>query len=80
LQQKSAKQTGKDIPYVDISTADYAAALVQAGLDEGFAGLIAQWDVDASKGALFSEDKTLEKLLGRPTAGLDVAVKQALDH
>ena len=49
-------------------------------LDEGFAGLIAQWDVDASNGALFSEDKTLEKLLGRPTAGLDVAVKQALDH
>lgn len=53
---------------------------MQAGLDEGFAGLIAQWDVDASNGALFSEDKTLEKLLGRPTAGLDVAVKQALSH
>ena len=53
---------------------------MQAGLNEGFAGLIAQWDVDASNGALFSEDKTLEKLLGRPTAGLDVAVKQALDH
>ena len=30
--------------------------------------------------SLFSEDKTLEKLLGRPTAGLDVAVKQALSH
>ena len=74
------KQTGKDIPYVDIPAADYAAALVQAGLDKGFADLIAQWDVDASNGALFSEDKTLEKLLGRPTAGLDVAVKQALAH
>ena len=60
--------------------ADLAAALVQAGLNEGFAGLIAQWDVDASNGALFSEDKTLEKLLGRPTAGLDIAVKQALSH
>ena len=36
--------------------------------------------LDASNGALFSEDKTLEKLLGRPTAGLDVAVKQALAH
>ena len=80
LAAEISKQTGKDIPYVDIPAADYAAALVQAGLDEGFAGLIAQWDVDASNGALFSEDKTLEKLLGRPTAGLDVAVKQALDH
>lgn len=78
LAAEISKQTGKDIPYVDISAEDYAAALVQAGLDSGFAGLIAQWDVDASKGALFSEDKTLEKLLGRPTAGLDVAVKQAL--
>ena len=80
LAAEISKQTGKDIPYVDIPAADYAAALVQAGLNEGFAGLIAQWDVDASNGALFSEDKTLEKLLGRPTAGLDVAVKQALDH
>ena len=78
LAAEISKQTGKEIPYVDIPAEDYAAALVQAGLDAGFAGLIAQWDVDASNGALFSEDKTLEKLLGRPTAGLDVAVKQAL--
>lgn len=80
LAAEISKQTGRDIPYVDIPAADYAAALVQAGLDEGFAGLITQWDVDASNGALFSEDKTLDKLLGRPTAGLDVAVKQALSH
>ena len=80
LAAEISKQTGKEIPYVDIPAEDYAAALVKAGLDAGFAGLIAQWDVDASNGALFSEDKTLEKLLGRPTAGLDVAVKQALSH
>ena len=78
LAAEISKQTGKEIPYVDIPAEDYAAALVQAGLDAGFAGLIAQWDVDASNAALFSEDKTLEKLLGRPTEGLDVAVKQAL--
>ncbi|OOF47041.1 NAD(P)-dependent oxidoreductase [Rodentibacter trehalosifermentans] len=78
LAAEISKQSGKEIPYVDVPAADYAAALVQAGLDAGFAGLIAEWDVDASNGALFSEDKTLEKLLGRPTAGLDVAVKQAL--
>ncbi|MDC2826356.1 SDR family oxidoreductase [Rodentibacter pneumotropicus] len=78
LAAEISKQTGKDIPYVDLPAEDYSAALVQVGLDSGFAGLIAQWDVDASNGALFSEDKTLEKLLGRPTAGLDVAVKQSL--
>ena len=34
------------------AAADYAVALVQVGLGEGFAGLIAQWDVDTSNGAL----------------------------
>ena len=80
LAAEISKQTGKEIPYVDISVEDYTTALVKAGLDEGLAGFIAECDVDASNGALFSEDKTLEKLLGRPTAGLDVAVKQALAH
>ncbi|OOF84941.1 NAD(P)-dependent oxidoreductase [Rodentibacter ratti] len=78
LAAEISKQTSRNIPYVDLPAEDYAEALVQAGLDSDFAGLIAQWDVDASKGALFSEDKTLEKLLGRPTAKLDVAVKQSL--
>ena len=80
LAAEISKQTGKELPYVDISVEDYTTALVKAGLDEGLAGFIAECDVDASNGALFSEDKTLEKLLGRPTAGLDVAVKQALSH
>ena len=80
LAAEISKQTGKEIPYVDISVEDYTTALVKAGLDEGLAGFIAEYDVDASNGALFSEDKTLEKLLGRPIAGLDVAVKQALAH
>lgn len=80
LAAEISKQTGKEIPYVDISVEDYTTALVKAGLDEGLAGFIAECDVDASNGALFSEDKTLEKLLGRPTARLDAAVKQALSH
>lgn len=78
LAAEISKQAGKEIPYVDIPAADYAAALVQAGLPEGLATFLAECDVNASNGALFSEDKTLEKLLGRPTAGLDVAVKAAL--
>lgn len=78
LATEISKQTGKEIPYVDISAQDYAAALVQAGLPQDFAGLIADWDVDASNGALYSEDKTLEKLLGRKPHGFEVAVKAAL--
>ena len=78
LAAEISKQTDKEISYVDLPAEDYAAALVKAGLDAGFAGFMAECDVDASNGALFSEDQTLEKLLDRPTAGLDVAVKQAL--
>ncbi|MDO4224005.1 MAG: SDR family oxidoreductase, partial [Acinetobacter sp.] len=74
LAAEISKQSGQDIPYVDIPQADYQAALIQAGLPEGLAHLLAQSDVDASRGALFSEDKTLSQLLGRPTVGLAEAV------
>ncbi|EOB4239186.1 hypothetical protein ACIT1K_004292 [Raoultella planticola] len=63
---------------MDIPAADYESALLNAGLPEGLAHLLAQADVDASKGALFSTDKTLSRLLGRPTQDLAVAVKAAL--
>ncbi|WP_230320654.1 SDR family oxidoreductase [Erwinia sorbitola] len=78
LAAEISKQSGKEIPYVDIPAADYESALLKAGLPEGLAHLLAQADVDASKGALFSTDKTLSRLLGRPTQDLAVAVKAAL--
>ncbi|HHJ0006413.1 hypothetical protein AAG122_14090 [Raoultella planticola] len=78
LAAEISKQAGKEIPYVDIPAADYESALLNAGLPEGLAHLLAQADVDASKGALFSTDKTLSRLLGRPTQDLAVAVKAAL--
>lgn len=79
LAAEISQQTGKQIPYVDIPAADYAKALTEAGVPADFAALIAEWDEDAAKGALYSEDKTLEKLLGRPTASLATAVKLALE-
>ncbi|QLB18145.1 SDR family oxidoreductase [Mannheimia granulomatis] len=78
LAAEISKQTGKDIPYVDIPEAEYANALKQAGLPEELAECLASWDVVASQGALFSEDKTLSTLLGRPTTSLADAVNAAL--
>jgi hypothetical protein len=78
LAAEISKQTGKNIPYVDIPTTDYANELVKMGLPKEIAAFSAECEIYVANGALFSEDKTLEKLLGRPTAGLDVAVKQAL--
>ncbi|MCK3658248.1 NAD(P)-dependent oxidoreductase [Pasteurellaceae bacterium Pebbles2] len=78
LAAEISRQTGKDIPYIDIPVADYAAALVQAGLPEGLATFLAQCDEDASKGALFSTSQDLTHLLGRPTVRLADAVKSVL--
>lgn len=71
-------QTGKDIPYVNIPEADYAAALKGAGLPEEFAAALASWDTGASQGALFGEGGQLSRLIGRPTTTMAESVKEAL--
>ena len=78
LAAEISSQTGKDIPYVNIPEADYAAALKGAGLPEGFAAAIASWDVGVSQGALFDDGRQLSKLIGRPTTSLADSVRQAL--
>lgn len=78
LAAEVSKQTGKDIPYVNLPEADYTAALVQAGLPEGFAAALASFDVEASKGALYDKGKTLSDLIGRPTTPLTEVVAAAL--
>jgi NAD(P)H dehydrogenase (quinone) len=78
LAAEISKQAGKAIPYIDMPQADYAAALIGAGLPEGFAQAIASWDVAASQGALFDDGKVLSTLLKRPTATLATSVAAAL--
>jgi NAD(P)H dehydrogenase (quinone) len=67
LAQETTKLTGKPIAYTDLSEADYTGALVQAGLPEGFAAVLADSDVGAAKGALEENGKALSTLIGRPT-------------
>ncbi|KEP71607.1 NmrA family transcriptional regulator [Thioclava dalianensis] len=71
-------QAGVEVPYVDMPPAEYAAALVQAGLPEGLAGFLAQCDVEAAKDVLFDDGKQLSQLLGRSTTPLDIAVARAI--
>ncbi|MBL3596674.1 hypothetical protein JMM63_14055 [Rhodovulum sulfidophilum] len=42
-----SEQAGKDIPYVDMPEADYAAALAGTGLPAELAGFLAHCDVEA---------------------------------
>lgn len=78
LAAEVSRQSGKQVVYQDLPEAEYAKALVGFGLPEGLAAAIASWDVGASRGALFSEDKTMSRLIGRSTTSLQQAVAQAL--
>lgn len=73
-----ARQSGQPVVYNDLPAADYAAALVQVGLPEGFAALLADSDVGASQGALFDDGHQLSQLIGRPTTPMAEVVKAAL--
>lgn len=78
LAAEVSKQSGKAIPYKDLSVADYAAALAGFGLPDGLATAIAGWDADAAKGALFDDGRELSTLIGRPTTPLATSVAEAL--
>ncbi|MEQ8474064.1 MAG: SDR family oxidoreductase [Marinoscillum sp.] len=78
LAAEISKQTGKDIPYQNLSEEEYSKALRGMGLPEVFADSIASWDVSVSKGDLYAEDRTLSTLIGRPTTPLTEVVKAAL--
>lgn len=75
-----SRQTGKDIPYVNLPEKDYAQALVQAGLPESVAGFLAGTHTSTEKGDLFDDSHQLSKLIGRPTTPLAKAISNALSN
>lgn len=70
--------SNKVVVYEDISEADFKEFLLQIGLPEGFAGLLADSDEGVSKGGLYSESKDLQKLIGRPTTPMQATIKDFL--
>lgn len=78
LAAEISNQINKDIPYSNLPKSDFVTALLGIGLPEGFAQVLADSDEKASKGALFSDDKTLSTLIGRPTTPLAIVVKNFL--
>lgn len=73
-----SRQTGREIPYVNLPEDDYAAALAGAGVPAPFAGALASFDRLAAGGALMGDGATLAALLGRPSRALADAVAAAL--
>jgi NAD(P)H dehydrogenase (quinone) len=78
LASEVSRQSGKTIAYKDLPPADFADALVTAGLARDLAALLADADVAASQGALFDQGHALQRMIGRPTTPLAAAVESAL--
>jgi len=79
LAAELSRQTGRDIPYVDMTEDAYRAALLSFGLPEAMAAAIADADARAhDSGALSDDSGTLARLMGRPATSLADSVTQAL--
>jgi len=71
-------QSGKTIPFQNLPQQAYAELLKNVGLPAAMAELIADADAQTALGALDDRSGTLGRLLGRPTATLAAAVREAL--
>lgn len=69
-----SRQTGKEIPYVNMKEADYAVALAQTGMPPEVAAFLATMDTATATGALFDDSKALSNLIGRATTPLSAVV------
>ena len=78
LAAEISKQSGKTIPYNNLTEAEYAGILKSFGLADGLAEMLANSDTGASKGGLFDDSKVLSELIGRPTTSLAKVVADAL--
>lgn len=73
-----ADVSGKEITYQNLSAEDYTQALTQAGLPAGLVDIIVDADIQTEKGALFSDSKDLEQLIGHPTTAIKEQVAAIL--
>ena len=78
LAAEISNQTGKNIPYRNLTEAEYTKILESFEIPARLASAIASWDVSASKGDLFDDSRQLSTLIGRPTTPLADSVKAAL--
>lgn len=73
-----ARQSGEQVEYVNLSPAEFAAALKGAGLPDGLAEMLADSDRGASQGGLFDGSRSLSQLIGRATTPYQEVIKATL--
>ena len=68
----------KDIIYQNLSAEEYTRGLTQAGLPAGLVDVIVDADIQTIQGAMYSDSKDLEQLIGHKTTSIQDAIKAAL--
>ncbi|MEO8309306.1 MAG: NmrA family NAD(P)-binding protein [Pseudomonadota bacterium] len=67
--------SGKPVACNNLSSADYAAALMKGGLPDFVAAILSSSDAAATTGWLQDDSRTLEKLIGSPTTPLKTVIE-----
>jgi NAD(P)H dehydrogenase (quinone) len=73
-----SRQTGDDIPYVNLSLDDYKASLVDAGYPDAVVTNLADADRAVAAGEMLIDATDLRRLVGRPLTTLTEAIAEAL--
>ena len=68
----------KDIIYQNLSAEEYTQGLTQAGLPAGLVDVIVDADIQTIQGAMYSDSKDLEQLIGHKTTSIQDSIKAAL--
>jgi NAD(P)H dehydrogenase (quinone) len=75
LAQAISEVTGHTVTYRDLATDEYTQVLVQAGVPEPFAAVLADSDLGIARGDLLVPTKDLMTLLGRPATSMPEAIR-----
>jgi len=78
LAAEISRQSGKTIPYNNLTETQYADILKSFGLPEGLAEMLADSDTGASKGGLYDDSHVLSTLIGHPTTPLAIVLSESL--
>ena len=78
LAQFISQAAHKPVIYQNLSADDLRQGLIQASLPTHLIDVIVDADVQTAKGAMYSDSKDLEQLIGRKTTSIQDAIKAAL--
>ena len=78
LAQFISQATHKSVIYQNLSADDLRQGLIQANLPSHLIDVIVDADVQTAKGAMYSNSKDLEQLIGHKTTSIQDSIKAAL--